>query len=419
MDKGIPILKVPAATAKVLARFYNARHALPIRNRCGPYRRNARGVSAPCLSPARDSPSGRVVAFALAVILSWTAAACPTMATALIGVNQTGLGWMTAVQRKAIIDNMHQNGVQFVRIPLHEPYGVVIDTVADMHARGIGVVLVVSLNQKRYFAPSVAMRPGFGRVETSYPLSQIDPSRFRDTFGAVWEELERRRLSLLAVQVGNEINWTFNGDLPVSPVKGIGAVRTDPQQQPWGAAFEQGLDRYVDIARVVKSLRDGSQANHGAKVIAAGLARIRSSFAAAMGAQSVDPVTTLQMLAARGLDSVIDGRAIHLYPQPSELPEERQKALDTALSDCVVDSTTEGCWLTEWGFNNFSRSCPDDDAVRRKLVEETRWAIDQAAAKGRLASAFYFEWEGKSPRSVWRCGRLSPAGQIAVSTSVP
>jgi len=359
------------------------------------------------------------VAFILALALSWGAIARLALATELIGVNQTGLGWMPAEQRKVIISNMQRNGVRVVRIPLHQPFEKVLDAIAEMSAHDIRVVLVISLNQKPYFAPSAPMRPGYDRVETAYPLSQIDPDRFRDAFGAVWAELERRRLPLLAVQGGNEINWTFNGDVPVRRERGTGAVHTDPQRQPWGAAFEQGLDRYIDIARTVKALRDGSQINRDAKVLAAGLARIQPSFAATMGVQSVDPATTLHLLAMRGLDRIIDARAMHLYPQPSDSPEQRQKALDSALSDCEVDGPSKGCWLTEWGFNSLSRSCPDDDSLRKVLVEETRRAIDQAAARGWLVSALYFEWEGKTPRSVWRCGRLSPAGRIAISSSMP
>lgn len=337
-------------------------------------------------------------------------------ASPLLGVNQTGLGWMSNDQREAIIDNMQRNGVKIARIPLQQPFDAVVSAVAAMNAREIGVVLVISLNQKLYFDPDLAMRSGRGRVETSYPLSRIDPDRFRVGFGAVWRELEARKLKLLAVQVGNEINWTFNGDVPVSAEKGIGGVYANPENLPWGGVFEHGLDRYISIARIVRELRDSSQAKRETKVLAAGLARVSPNFAATMGVQSVEAGTTLRLLSARGLDSIVDARAMHLYPQPNVSPTQRLAALDVALADCVVGGGPKGCWLTEWGFNNISRTCPDNDALREKLVEEMRRGIDDAAAEGRLASAIYFEWDGKSPRSVWRCGRLSPAGQMAIAS---
>ena len=108
--------------------------------------------------------AARGVACVLALALSCGAIPRLALATELIGVNQTGLGWMPAEQRKVIISNMQRNGVRVVRIPLHQPFARVIDTITEIIAYDIRVVLVVSLNQKPYFAPSVPIRPGFDRV---------------------------------------------------------------------------------------------------------------------------------------------------------------------------------------------------------------------------------------------------------------
>jgi hypothetical protein len=54
---------------------------------------------------------------------------------------------------------------------------------------------------------------GFKGLWKSYPLSAIDPDRFRTSFGPLLAKLEEKRIVLEAFEPGNEINWAgFNAD---------------------------------------------------------------------------------------------------------------------------------------------------------------------------------------------------------------
>jgi hypothetical protein len=343
----------------------------------------------------------------------------PTAATAdpinyQLGVNQVGLGWMPANERNAILSDMAANGVHLIRIPLHPPFSAVLDAIDVANHQGIKVILVVSLNIKDFYEPTVVPRSGQNRVETSYPLSQIRPEMVRQALGNIMAAMEQRRISLYAIQVGNEINWTFNGDMQVYSSRGTGRVYRELADLPNATAFLRGADKYIEILRIVRDLRNASQINRQAILLPAGMARIRPDFAASIGADALDAGAAIGLLKARGLDLYVEGHAMHYYPSYSGSASERIEGLSGALKDCKAGSSGKACWITEWGLNNTSTVCPPEDGGRASIVREMRQALDKAARGGELAAAVYFEWKGRSPRSIWRCDGLTEGGREAL-----
>jgi hypothetical protein len=78
------------------------------------------------------------------------------------------------------------------------------------------------------------------------------------------------------------------------------------------------------------------------------------------------------------------------------------------------------CWLTEWGINNASQSCPIDDAKRKQAIEAERGAFNQFVRQGQLTAVIWFNWAGlPSPKedasAIYRCGALTEAGKLALS----
>jgi hypothetical protein len=77
--------------------------------------------------------------------------------------------------------------------------------------------------------------------------------------------------------------------------------------------------------------------------------------------------------------------------------------------------------VTEWAYNNAKRSCPIDDSLRLRLVEDERAAYRTFAGQGRLAALIYYSWSGdyvgqkESPGTLFRCGALTEAGKLALS----
>lgn len=329
------------------------------------------------------------------------------------GVNVTGVAWLKADEQALLFEQLSSAGVTSVRITLHEPFSAVVNAMRLAQSSHLGIVLDISLNIRSYFAADTRRRYQ-GRVERSYPLSTLEVSLFEKTFGAFWQDVEQRGIHVQALQVGNEINWGFNGDLP-SGLHREGRVYDSLMDLPDAATFERGLDNYVAVVRAVHAIRAASSVNRSVTILSAGLARIKPDFARKMGADALDAGLTYRLLEQRGLSRYIDAAAIHYYPAVSAAPEDRRRALQAALAECGIARARQACWLTEWGISNPSQACPSEDDARARLVRETRAALREATDRNELAASFYFEWSGKSTRSIWRCGGLTEAGRLAIA----
>lgn len=348
------------------------------------------------------------------LLVASTCASPPADAQPYIrGVNQSRIMWMTHEERADILSDIAEHKVPAVRIPMNQPFPAVLDAIELAKARHLQVLLVVSLNTPDFYPEGETKRPAPVQLGVSYHLSRIDPARFRASFSAFWRELEARELTLMGLELGNEINWTFNGDIAVHE-DAPGHVYDSIHAMPEGDAFEKGLDKYIVLLRIVRELRDNSRHNRDMKLLSAGMANVRPSFAKSIKADSVDAGLTYRLLENRGLSKVIDAAAIHYYPPPPMPPRERAVLLDRILDACSQSEASGGCWMTEWGVNNTDSGCPVNDNSRVALVDETRRAFAEAARKGRLAADFYFEWSGSSPRSIWRCGSLMEGGKAAL-----
>jgi hypothetical protein len=356
----------------------------------------------------------RLVGFALFIGAQWPLqhTEAKDVGQEIQGVNVTEVAWMTADARRELISQLAQSGVRAVRLGVREPFAPVLDAMELAQQNNLQVLLVLTMNVRSYFDEDTRRRHG-DRIERSYPLSSLNIERFKQVFGSFWTEMDKRGLRVLAVQVGNEINWGFNGDLQADAGR-TGHVYKTIEEVPDAPSFVQGMDKYIAVMQAVRALRDVSQVNSGTKILSAGLARIRPSLAASMGGDAVDPAAVYRLLADRGLGRYADASAMHYYPVVSSTPAERRRVLDVVLQECRAGGTQQPCWITEWGFSNAARTCPLDDSSRAALIRETRENLRNAARQGSLAASFYFEWSGKSPRGIWRCGGLTEAGVAAI-----
>ena len=93
--------------------------------------------------------------------------------------------------------------------------------------------------------------------------------------------------------------------------------------------------------------------------------------------------------------------------------------MDALNKDAFAMCTShKPCWLTEWGFDNRSTSCPPDKTTLIELIETMRGALQQLATQGRLAASLYYSWAGHPGEvgsTIFRCGDLTGAGKLALS----
>jgi hypothetical protein len=331
------------------------------------------------------------------------------------GVNETHLHWKAPEEREKIIDDMRQAGVGSVRVDLGEPFDKSIDSLDLLTRKGLSILLIVGFAEPPLVARDATRRPGRGFIWSVAPLSQLDPEYFREKFGGLWRQIEQRRIRLAAIEAGNEINWAaFNGDLGLLPPHG-----QPPQGAPGSVALRDrtayllGLRRYVAAVAIIKQFRDASVNNRDAKIISAGLASMPATFAANVGAEYVDTNETLDILKADGLDAVVDGYGVHIYPNVvNQTMSQRARDFEDLLRPCAAGGRGHSCWLTEWGVRQPNLACPSDESKRVPLIREALEWIAANVRQKRIAGSYYYDWDDKPIEfAVWRCGGLTEAGK--------
>ena len=285
------------------------------------------------------------------------------------------------------------------------------------------------------YAPGAKQRPWqpdkFPNVWAQYPLSQADPERFRASFRPRLDQLEKMGIQLAAFELTAEINMTpFNGDFPL-PGKGRIFGLNDLSHDPEGQQIAKGYLQYLRVLAVLKDIRDHSKLNQHTPIISGGLGSYE--FPEGPNPNTAKPGTetdivsinaTLQFMRANGLDKLVDAYGIHVYPwdngpgQPAAAEGRRARLAKFDLTECEPAGSPDGkpCWITEWGFKNRDKSCPADETRRAALVGEMRSTFRQYVQQGKVQALMWYAWIDPAENfGVFRCGALTPAGQLALS----
>lgn len=266
-----------------------------------------------------------------------------------------------------------------------------------------------------------------------WPLSAANAQAFKAAIGPELAKLESKGVVLAGIELGNEINWAgFNADFPFS-AQGRILTEKDLADDPEGRQIAKGYLRYLETLAALKEIRDGSRLNQRTPIISAGLADLdnSASWLRSVKADTVDVVATLHFLQAHGLDRLVDGYGLHLYPMavapgtPQGLASLRNQVEDNGLPECRPAGAVEGkpCWITEWNFNGLKGldTCPVDDSMRLAMVREMRSLFSELAKQQRLGGAIFYTWQGPihAPKedhdSVLLCGAVTPSGHLAVA----
>jgi hypothetical protein len=348
----------------------------------------------------------------------------------IVGVNIVNPMRASVADQNALIAQLNAAGVHVVRAGI-TPDDKGIDLARRLNAAGIRIELNLS-PQYAANAPSRPYQPdAFPQMWGGHPLSYADPELSRAYFQTLFDKLDADGIVLAGLELGNEINWTaFNAEFPL-PGEGKILSLDDLYRDPEGMQIAKGYLQYVKILAVLKEVRDGSQLNRHAPIIAAGLVDAPDGEKLYNNKREdmVSLSATIAFLRANGLDALVDGYGVHSYPSSDQPGNPAAAAKRTArfesvdLSVCRAPGSSGGkpCWFTEWGFENNDFSCPANESARVQLVREMRANFQRAAAQHLLAGTIYFSWNSdpwaKQPNasSVYRCGNLTESGRLALS----
>jgi hypothetical protein len=335
--------------------------------------------------------------------------------SAIVGVNVANAQRLSSGEQSNLIAQLHSNGVKVIRAGLVTPVEASLAFLTRAAAGGLHIQLVLMAANPASVASGAVKRRGNGLTWDYYPISSVDPAKFRAFVSSELNALAERKIPLVGLEFDNEINSApFNGDFPV-PGRGKVMDLADLSTDPVGQRVAKSYDAYLRLLGILKEVRDRSSAYRSTPIVSAGLA---NAFPPGVhpGVQ-MDSVTlnaTLEYLRGHGLDRLVDGYGVHTYFTPGESAEARFRRLNRVLGDCAVGAGGKPCWLTEWGVRNPQPGCDADDHQRAAEAAQTLQHLDPAIRDGRVKALFYYEWDGNDPLGIYRCGHLMETGRVVL-----
>jgi hypothetical protein len=236
-------------------------------------------------------------------------------APVVVGVNVTGVQFMNEQQQDSLIGQLHQNGVKTVRLGLGDKFN---NFIIRAFQRGIGSEVIVYPTQASTKGEMRPADPSVGLQWAERPITRADPQAFSMWLVAQVETLEASGIRLTGFELGNEINGPFfNGDFLPSQASGrvLGISDLKSPNDPEGQAIAASYRSFLQIMAALKDVRDHSRLNRTTPIISAGLAD--GGLPGKKPGQKLDGVSipaTLEFLRQSGMDALVDGYGVHVYP---------------------------------------------------------------------------------------------------------
>ena len=340
----------------------------------------------------------------------------------MTGMNAVNPLRASVADQNALIEQLKAAHVRVVRCGISDD-AKGIDFAKRLNAAGIRIELIVT-PQFAKDAPSVPYQPkAFPNMWGGHPLSYADPELSRTSFQSLLSQLDANRIELAALELGNEINWTaFNPEFPL-PGKGRIFDYKDLSSDPEAKQVAKGYLQYLRVLAVLKEVRDRSTVNGRTPILSAGLSDPGPARVVPGGKEDAVTINaTIQYLREHGLDKYVDGYGIHQYPWQTTPQARKTAILNNGLAACGTGAPGQPkpCWITEWGLDNASTSCPLNDKPRAAIAQETMGTFRDMAKSGRVAATIYFSWNSDpwakqvSASSVYRCGAETETAKIAL-----
>ncbi len=337
----------------------------------------------------------------------------------MTGMNFTNPQRLPIAQQDEVIAQMKVAGVKVVRfgVSADEPG---MDLLRRIYAAGMKIDLEVGWVYPKD-APRRPFQPEkYPGMWAEVPLSYADVAKSRASYQTLLDMLDANHIVPVAFEMGTEINWTgFNGEFPL-PGRGFIFNYQQLSSDPEGQQIAKGYARYVELLKAFREVRDKSKLNRETPTISAGLSDPGQARQGPPGGEDAVTINaTIQYLRAHGADQYVDGYGIHQYPWQATAQQRKTALQNNGVVSCGngAPGNAKPCWITEWGLNNKSDTCPLNDQARAAEARETMGNYRELARQGRVLAAIYFDWgTAKSPgaSSIFRCGAVTATGRVAV-----
>jgi hypothetical protein len=336
----------------------------------------------------------------------------------VVGINFTHPLSLSVEDRDASLANLKAAHVRVIRVGFYSPeLDKGIDFIKRAYAQNIRVLLTVhSLAMPN--APVRPSSPEFPGMYSGTPLSSIDLALSGQFFQQLMNKLDANGIVLAGMELENEINHpAFNAEFPLPGRAHKNFALDDLYHDPEGQQIAKGFLQYLKALALLKQIRDQSKVNQHTPLISAGLSPTGPAGSWSKRVDAASPEATIGFLRANGLDKLVDGYGMHIYPSrdhpgDSKAAARRSQEVQEGIELC---SAAKPCWVTEWGFMDNDKSCPPNDQMTASLVSETKKDFRPFVQDRRLAALIYYTWTGGEGHNVYRCGQLTETGLRALA----
>ncbi len=335
----------------------------------------------------------RLAAVGLAAGIFLASAARHARGVDFSGINDTKMAWRSPESRAEAVAALAKAGAKHVRLMVVRPLDAVAESAAALQRVGVGVVLMVPLGQPDFFAPSVPARTSDAVHYALRPTVEMDAARFEAFLGEALAALDARGVRPEALELGNEINiGPFEATLPVVG-GGLVVDASNFRRQPFADRYEQALDRYVEALRATRRLLQG----RSTALLLASVVNPERPWAAEHGVTVVAPDLVLRMLMDRGVGDLVDGFAVHLYPQVNAREPDPETAIraavDSAFDPLVREAGSDRrWWITEWGFAHSIGRDSGLELPRGRRMRAFADAVDGRPEASAMGPAFLYDF---------------------------
>jgi hypothetical protein len=233
----------------------------------------------------------------------------------LVGVNITGIQKMSEQQQDELIAELQKDGVTVVRTGIGDGFN---RFTTKAYVKGIRVLAIVYATVGGSGTHTRPADPALGVQWAEAALTDSDPAKFKAWLAPQLESLESAGVHLAAFELDNEINGPFfNGDFLTAQASGrvLALSDLDNPKDLEGQAISASYRAYLTVLKAFKDVRDHSRLNSMTPVISAGLAD--GGLPGKKPGQRLDGVSipaTLAFMRREGLDQLVDGYGVHVYP---------------------------------------------------------------------------------------------------------
>lgn len=336
----------------------------------------------------------------------------PAGAETLNGVAVPNIAWESPAAVPQTLADVRAHGFDAVRIGWKGPFDKAEAALRAAAAKNLAIVVTVPVIDGQTSVAGAKVRPETRGFFPVHRLSDLDPAAVEAHVAGLLDRMQKAGVSLAGIEIGNEMNWSgYNGDLPVMD-KGVVVADLAALPAAEADAFRAGVDRYAQALGRVDALLEARFPNPAKRpaLILGGLADVNAAYIEKRGATYVEPALARRLLGDAGALESVSGMGVHLYePLRAAIPATRRETMMAAdLSGCGAAAFAMlPCWITEYGIAEPDAGCALGDEDRRALMRPFLSLLAVPANQGRIAAAFYYDWDGDDAFSLKRCGHVT------------